>query len=261
MGALHEGHLSLVDRAREACGCVVMSIFVNPLQFGPGEDFERYPRDLDADVERARRRGVDLLFCPDTETLYPDGEPATYIDMHRLTDTLCGAKRPGHFRGVMTVVGKLLNIVQPDVAVFGRKDIQQLVIIERMVRDLDMPVEIVAAPTVREADGLAMSSRNAYLSRREREEALRLHRSLREARARIEDGERESAAIVGAMADRLRGDLVRVDYVSVVRYEDLAEIDRLGAKNVIAVAAFVGATRLIDNMIVEITDDGPAFFL
>jgi pantoate--beta-alanine ligase len=261
MGGLHEGHLSLVDRAKEMSDRVVMSIFVNPTQFGPGEDFERYPRDLVTDRELAETRGVDLLFTPETETLYPDGDPLTYIDMHRLPEPLCGASRPGHFQGVMTIVAKLLNLVRPDLAVLGQKDIQQLVVIKRMVRDLDIPVEIVEGSTVRETDGLAMSSRNRYLRGDERKEALRLYRSLERAREIIEDGERESGRILREMDDVLRGGSLKVDYISVVRFDDLQEIARIEEKVIIAVAAFAGATRLIDNMIVDFEDDCPFFSL
>ncbi len=259
MGYLHEGHLSLVDLAAELSDKVVMSIFVNPIQFGPDEDFKRYPRDLSRDMDLASRRGVDIIFRPDVEAIYPDGDPLTYVDMHRIPATLCGASRPGHFRGVMTVVAKLLNLVEPDVAVFGQKDIQQLIIIERMVRDLNFPVEIVAGPIVREEDGLAMSSRNSYLNDDERRDAGRLYRSLMVGKERIESGQRESRSIIREMEEVLRGERVRIDYVSIVRYHDLMETERLEGKVVVAVAAFVGKTRLIDNFIAEITDDGIDF--
>ncbi|NIP78485.1 MAG: pantoate--beta-alanine ligase, partial [Gemmatimonadetes bacterium] len=178
MGALHEGHLALVDRARELTGFVVVSVFVNPTQFGPGEDFDAYPRDLERDAEHAAARGVDLLYAPPTSEVYPDGELGVKVVPGPLADRLCGLSRPGHFEGVLTVVAKLFGMVQPDVAVFGQKDYQQAVLIRRMVRDLDMPVRIEVAPIVREADGLALSSRNAYLSPSERERARSLSRGL-----------------------------------------------------------------------------------
>ncbi len=259
MGFLHEGHLSLVDLARERSDTVVMSIFVNPTQFGPGEDYDRYPRDLERDMELAGDRGVDVIFCPDVEVMYPDKETLAYIDMARLPDFLCGARRPGHFRGVMTVVAKLFHLVEPDVAVFGRKDIQQYIIIERMVRDLDFPVEIVEGQTVREEDGLAMSSRNIYLGKEERREALRLHHSLLKAAEMIGSGERRSSRIKSAMEEILRGRSLKVDYVSIARYTDLDEVDRIEDRTIVAVAAFLGTTRLIDNLIVEINDHGPVF--
>jgi pantoate--beta-alanine ligase len=259
MGYLHEGHLSLVDLAAERSDTVVMSIFVNPTQFGPDEDFNRYPRYLSRDMDLASRRGVDIVFRPEVEVIYPDGEPLTYVDMHRIPTTLCGASRPGHFRGVMTVVAKLLNLVDPDVAVFGQKDIQQLIVIERMVRDLNFPVEIVSGPIVREEDGLAMSSRNSYLSDDERRDAQLLYRSLQAAKKRVDRGERESRPVILEMEEVLQGETIRIDYVSIVQYHDLRELDRIDGKVIIAVAAFAGNTRLIDNMLVEITDDGIVF--
>jgi pantoate--beta-alanine ligase len=259
MGCLHEGHLSLVDIAGESCDVVVMSIFVNPTQFGPGEDLERYPRDLDSDLLMAEERGVGLVFHPEVSTMYPGGDTLAYIDMPGLTGVLCGASRPGHFRGVMTVVAKLLNIVKPDLAVFGQKDIQQLVVIKRMVRDLNFPVKIVSGPIVRERDGLAMSSRNKYLDGDERVEALRLYRSLLKAKELILDGERISNNILTPMTGILSGKGVRLDYAAIVRYDDLEPMDIIGGRAIIAVAAYVGSTRLIDNLIVEISDDGPSF--
>jgi len=259
MGYLHEGHLSLVDLAKVNSEVVVMSIFVNPTQFGPSEDYKTYPRDPENDLRLASKRGVDIAFCPDVETMYPGGDPLTYVDMDRLPDNLCGASRPGHFRGVMTVVTKLLNIVEPDVAVFGQKDIQQLIVIERMVDDLNLPVEIVTGPTVREENGLAMSSRNQYLAGDEKEEATRLYRSLSRGMELIRGGERKSEVILSAMKEVLRGKTIKVDYISIVSYRELKAIDVIIEKSIVAVAAFVGRTRLIDNFIVELTDDGPIF--
>jgi len=195
MGALHEGHLTLARRARET-GYVVMSIFVNPTQFSPGEDYGAYPRDMEADLARAEREGVDLVFAPEVEEMYPPGD-STFVEVTgSLTKGLCAPFRPGHFRGVTTIVAKLLNIVQPDRAYFGEKDFQQLQVVKRMVRDLRVPVEIVGVPTVREADGLAMSSRNAYLSPREREASRVLNQALREAQGLVARGERDADAIV-----------------------------------------------------------------
>jgi pantoate--beta-alanine ligase len=259
MGYLHEGHLSLVDLAKVSSDIVVMSIFVNPTQFGPSEDYKTYPRDPDNDLKLAGERGVDIAFSPDVETMYPRGDSLTYVDMDRLPDNLCGASRPGHFRGVMTVVTKLLNIVAPDVAVFGQKDIQQLIVIERMVKELNLPVEIVTGPTVREEDGLAMSSRNQYLAGDEREEATRLYRSLLRGMELIEGGERTTEVILTAMKEILSGKNIEVDYISIVSYRELKAIDVIIEKSIVAVAAFVGRTRLIDNFIVELTDDGPVF--
>jgi pantoate--beta-alanine ligase len=259
MGYLHEGHLSLVDLARQKSDIVVMSIFVNPTQFGPGEDYDQYPRDMELDSKLAKDRGVDIIFCPEVDVIYPDGDTLAYIDMLRLPDFLCGARRPDHFRGVMTVVAKLFNLVEPDVAVFGRKDIQQFIIIERMVRDLDFPVEMLEGSTVREEDGLAMSSRNKYLGKEERREALRLHNSLLEAKKLISGGERNSLNIKRAMENILKGRSLKVDYVSIAKYADLEEVDIVEDRTIIAVAAFLGRTRLIDNLIVEINENGPVF--
>ena len=261
MGYLHEGHLSLVDLARERSRLVVMSIFVNPIQFGPGEDYARYPRDLSSDLRRAEAGGVDIVFHPGEDLMYPEGVPLTYIDMEQLTEGLCGASRPGHFRGVLTVVAKLLHLVEPDIAVFGQKDIQQLIVVERMVRDLDFPVEIVRGPIVREEDGLAMSSRNRYLDKAERKEARRLYRSLRRGKELIRQGERESERLIEAMRRALAGPAVRVDYLSIVDFSTLKPVERINGKTIVAVAAYVGLTRLIDNFIVEFLDDGPTFTL
>ncbi len=251
MGYLHEGHLALVDAARAAVapdGLVVMSLFVNPLQFGPGEDLERYPRDLPRDARLAAERGVDLLFAPTTEEMYPAGAPQVQVVPGTMADRLCGAFRPGHFQGVLTVVAKLFHLVQPDVAVFGRKDFQQAVLIRRMVRDLDFPIEIVAAPTVRERDGLALSSRNVYLSPPDRQAALALSRALGAARAAFAAGQREPAALLQAAQGVLASEpRVRVQYLELVDSETLEAVERVDAGSVLAVAAHVGPTRLIDN--------------
>lgn len=251
MGYLHEGHLTLVDAARAsvgAAGFVVMSVFVNPLQFGTGEDLERYPRDLPHDAGLAAGRGVDLLFSPTTDQMYPAGEPQVQVVPGDMADRLCGAFRPGHFRGVLTVVAKLFNLVQPDVAIFGRKDFQQAVLIRRMVRDLDYPIEIVVAPTVREGDGLALSSRNVYLSPPDREAALALARALSDARAAYARGERAAGSLLaGARAVLEAEPRLRVQYLELVDPETLEPVERADGRSVLAVAAYLGSTRLIDN--------------
>jgi pantoate--beta-alanine ligase len=249
MGYLHEGHLSLVDRARELADRVVLSIFVNPLQFGPQEDLDRYPRDLERDVELATGRGVDLIFAPDVREMYPGGEPIVRVVPGRLAETLCGAYRPGHFEGVLTVVAKLFGIVRPDVAVFGQKDFQQAVLIRRMVADLDLGIEIDVAPIVREPDGLAMSSRNVYLSPEERESALGLYRGLTRAAEAFAAGERDVERLRRLVHEELARPGVRVQYVEVVDPETLQPTQPASPGNVLAVAAFVGQTRLIDNVI------------
>lgn len=252
MGYLHDGHLALVRRAREESGFVVVSIFVNPLQFGPTEDFERYPRDEARDFAMLEEAGVDLVFAPPVEEMYP-GEPLTTVHVRQLTEGLCGAKRPGHFDGVATVVAKLFNIVQPDRAYFGEKDYQQAKVVQRMVRDLDFPVEIVPVRTVREADGLAMSSRNAYLSERERSVAPCLFRALVEAAERYERGERRARELERYVLDYLRayaGD-VEVEYVEARDAETLAAIEYVTRPAILAVAARIGRARLIDHVVLE----------
>jgi len=251
MGALHAGHQSLIRRAREECGFVVVTLFVNPTQFGPNEDLSRYPRDLDGDARASASAGADLLFAPPPEEVYPPGY-ATAVTVEGLTAGLCGRSRPTHFRGVATVVAKLFNMVQPDRAYFGEKDYQQLQVIRRMARDLDFPVEIVPCPIVREPDGLAMSSRNRYLSPEERQAALGLSQGLGAAEALFEQGERDAAALMGAVRAVLEADsLVRMDYVELVDADSLAPQERVEAPALLAVAAHVGATRLIDNTVLR----------
>lgn len=248
MGALHAGHLSLIQQARRECGCVVVSVFVNPTQFGPGEDFERYPRPFDDDAARCREAGVDLLFHPTTADMYPP-QFATCVDVAGLSEVWEGACRPGHFRGVATVVLKLLNVVRPDVAYFGRKDYQQQVLVRRMCRDLDLDVDIRVGPTVREADGLALSSRNRYLTPAERQSALSLYRSLKLAEQRLLGGERNLAAVRASMRQLLEATPhVRVDYATVAHPETLEELDTPQPAMIALVAARVGTTRLIDNL-------------
>jgi len=250
MGALHEGHLSLMWRARSECGYVVVSIFVNPTQFGPGEDFQKYPRDLGADVQRVGEVGVDLAFAPEVETMYPPGD-STFVEVTgTLVEGMCAPHRPGHFRGVTTVCARLFNIVGADRAYFGEKDYQQIQIVKRMARDLKFPLEIVPVPTVREADGLAMSSRNAYLSAEERKAAAVLYRALSQARERFAKGERVAAVLVGAAQGVIESQpIVQVQYIELRDAETLAQVDRIERPAVLAVAAFVGKTRLIDNVV------------
>ena len=249
MGYLHEGHLSLVDRARAIGDLVVMSIFVNPLQFGPSEDLARYPRDLAKDSTLAEQRGVDLLFVPTDEEMYPGGRPAVTVIANELTTRMEGAYRPGHFEGVLTVVAKLFNIVQPDSAVFGQKDFQQCVVVARMCADLNLAIDIEIVPTAREADGLALSSRNVYLSPAERQSALRLSQALFAARARFTAGERAASVLLAeARAVLQRADGVRVQYVELVDPRTLEAVQQANAQSVMAVAALIGKTRLIDNV-------------
>lgn len=252
MGYLHEGHLTLARRARECCEAVIMSIFVNPTQFGPQEDFERYPRDLERDLKLAGEVGVDAVFAPEVAEMYPPGY-ATYVEVEGLTAILCGASRPGHFRGVATVVTKLFNIVQPDRAFFGQKDYQQAVVIQRLVQDLNIPVEIITVPTVREPDGLALSSRNKYLNAEERKQALSLYRALKLGEKMILSGERRVEVVQQAMAREISSQpLARIDYVSINDAETLKPLEEIGGKVLLAVAVWIGKTRLIDNLVVEV---------
>ena len=249
MGALHEGHLSLVRAAKAACDMVTVSIFVNPLQFGPHEDLAKYPRDFEGDSKRLGAEGVDCLFAPSVQEMYPESS-TTYVEVEGLSQRLCGGSRPGHFRGVATVVAKLFHIVEADKAFFGQKDAAQVAVLRRMVRDLNFPVEIVVCPIVREPDGLAMSSRNGYLNPQERKSALQLYRSLNEVQRRFEQGERNPANLIEAGKQVLAQDPgVRLDYLSIVDPETLEPVRRLTGKNLVAVAALVGSTRLIDNVV------------
>ncbi len=250
MGYLHEGHLSLVDISKKESEFQVMSIFVNRMQFNDPGDFNSYPVDLDRDFRLAEERGVDLVFVPDEKEMYQDR--LVYVDIEKMTEFLCGYARPGHFRGVLTVVSKLFNIVQPHVSVFGQKDIQQGVSIEKMVKDLDFPVNIILGPIIREESGLAMSSRNKHLSDDERSRAVVLYESLQKAEELIRAGETAESKLVPAMTDIISpGNPTKIDYVSLVSYHDLHPVSRLEDKNVLAVAAYFGDTRLIDNMIIE----------
>ncbi len=251
MGALHEGHRSLIRAAREVSDRVVVSLFVNPTQFGPGEDFERYPRPLEADLQACREEGVDLVWTPSVEDIYPS-EEATRVTVHRLTDGLCGPHRPGHFEGVATVVAKLFNVVLPDVAVFGQKDAQQAAVIRRMVRDLLLPIEIRVCPIVREPDGLALSSRNVYLSPAQREQARSLSAALFAAREAVAAGQRDADSLRVMIRDRIAGaGPCTIDYVDVVDAERLEPLTTLRGRCLIAVAVRIGGTRLIDNVLVD----------
>jgi pantoate--beta-alanine ligase len=248
MGALHDGHLSLVTTACEECEFVVATIFVNPTQFGPHEDLDRYPRPRENDLDACRRRGVDLVFEPAAETVYPESF-STYVEMEGLSDVLESKFRPGHFRGVATVVLKLLNIVQPDLAYFGRKDYQQQTLVRRMCTDLELPVDVRICPTVREADGLALSSRNRYLSPSDREKALSLSQSLMLAKRRLSAGETDVAAVRQAMLAHLESvPGVDIDYATVADAVTLEELTTPRTEMVALVAAHVGGTRLIDNL-------------
>lgn len=251
MGYLHEGHKSLIDAARKDNDRVVVSIFVNPMQFGPNEDLASYPRDLDKDANLCREAGVDLIFHPDAEEMYEPGF-CSYVDMDGLTTELCGKSRPTHFRGVQTVVLKLFHIVTPDRAYFGQKDAQQLAVIRRMVRDLNVGIEIIGCPIIREADGLAKSSRNTYLNDAERQAALVLSRSLNVGKALAESGETNAQVIREAVKNEIEKEpMAKIDYVDVVDFDTITPIDTLQGSVLVAIAVFIGKTRLIDNFIVE----------
>ncbi len=253
MGALHDGHYSLIRAARSECDFVVVSIFVNPTQFAPGEDYLRYPRALPADLAGCEARGVGAVFAPETREMYP-GVPTTTVRVGALSEVLCGAHRPGHFDGVCTVVCKLLNIVAPDAAYFGAKDHQQAVVVRKMVADLNLPVRIVVCPTVREADGLAISSRNARLSPEERRQAGALHASLRQAERMIRCGQRDPATVKAAMRERLRRQAPdgEVEYVEIVDPDGLRGVEEIASSVVVAVAVRFASARLIDNIRVDL---------
>lgn len=252
MGSLHEGHLSLVGESKKRAAATAVSIFVNPAQFGPKEDYKKYPRDFARDSALLEKEGVDAVFFPTADEMYPRGYK-TYITVQDLEDRLCGKSRPGHFRGVATVVLKLFNIVEPDLAFFGWKDAQQVIILRRMAADLNLGIEIVACPLVRETDGLAMSSRNAYLSRDEREAALVLSRSLAEAEKLIGAGERDAGRLIGAIRKMIEtARLARLDYVEITDMTELRPLSKLEGEVLVALAVYVGTTRLIDNIRVRV---------
>jgi pantoate--beta-alanine ligase len=251
MGALHEGHLTLMREAKQRADLVVASIFVNPTQFGPHEDFSNYPREKESDCQKAKNAGVDAIFYPAPTEMYPDGY-ATYIHVEGITAKLCGLTRPGHFKGVATVVAKLLNIVKPDIAVFGQKDAQQVLVLKRMVQDLNMDVKIAVLPIQRHDDGLALSSRNQYLSADERKAALVLSRSLNLAKQAVENGMRD----IAQLQDKVRAEIVseplaNIDYIEIYSYPALQEIKVLNGSALLALAVKIGQTRLIDNLILE----------
>jgi pantoate--beta-alanine ligase len=250
MGALHEGHLSLVRAAKAECDIAAVSIFVNPTQFGPNEDFSKYPRSFEQDCALLEREGVDLIFAPTVDDMYPAGA-STFVLVEGVSDRLDGASRPGHFRGVTTVVSKLFHIVCPHKAFFGQKDAAQVAVLRKMVRDLNCPLQLVVCPIVREADGLAMSSRNRYLSEKERQQALVLHRALGEVEKRAAAGETKSSALIEAARSVIASEpAVRIDYVAIVDPDTLIDISDVRGGALVAVAAFVGTTRLIDNALI-----------
>jgi len=252
MGYLHEGHLTLMRKAAEKTDFVVASIFVNPLQFGIGEDFEEYPRDLERDIRLAESAGVSLMFTPGVTEMYPGGY-GTAVEVGNLTDKLCGKSRPGHFRGVTTVVTKLFNIVEPDIAFFGQKDAQQAVVLKKMAADLNMNLEIEVVPIVRETDGLAMSSRNKYLSPEERKAALVLSQGLELAQNLVGAGARNTADLKSEITNFIiREPRARIDYVEILSFPGLKETENMDGQMIIALAVFIGDTRLIDNMVLEV---------
>jgi len=249
MGYLHEGHLSLARESIRKAGVTVVSIFVNPAQFGPREDFKEYPRDLNRDSEVLEKEGVDYLFVPEADEMYPQGYK-TYVEVCDLQDKLCGRSRPGHFRGVCTVVLKLFNIINPDISYFGQKDYQQAIILKRMVKELNLEVKIEVLPIIREEDGLALSSRNKYLTQEERKAALVLSKSLKEAKSVVEKGQRDPAAIIKAMKEIIgREPLAKIDYVEIVDMDNLDPVARIEKEALVALAVFIGKVRLIDNTI------------
>lgn len=251
MGYLHEGHLSLMEEGRRRVDLLIISIFVNPTQFGKGEDYQKYPRDLESDKGLARKVGVDVIFAPKTSLMYPSGYQ-TWVEVTEVTKNLCGASRPGHFSGVTTVVAKLFNIIEPHIALFGEKDFQQLVTIKQMVADLNFDIEIVGMPTVREKDGLALSSRNTYLSPPERAAALSLSRSLRRARELIASGERSAPRIIQEVKATIgREKLIDIDYIKICDIDNLKVLRKIDQRAVLALAVKLEKTRLIDNCILE----------
>ena len=254
MGAFHRGHISLIERAVKDCDFVVVSIFINPTQFGHGEDFEKYPRDFDADIEACRKAGVDLVFAPSTEQMYA-AENLTWVNVEKLTDTLCGQFRPGHFRGVTTVCAKLFNIVQPDIAFFGRKDAQQAIVIKRMVADLNMPLKFVICPTIRDTDGLALSSRNQYLTEQQRKDATLIYKSLQECEKMLKAGVTSTKEVITQMRSILyQAPSINIEYVGIVDAETLQHLDHITGKILAAIAVKIGPARLIDNILVDVSE-------
>jgi pantoate--beta-alanine ligase len=251
MGALHIGHIALIERAVKECNYVVVSIFVNPTQFCPGEDLEKYPRPLEADLEICKKAGVDLVFTPTTEQMYGTAS-LTWVTVEKLTEPLCGRFRPGHFRGVTTVCAKLFNIVQPDIAYFGQKDGQQAIVIKKMVLDLNMPMEIVVCPTVREPDGLAVSSRNQYLTAQQKKDATLIYKSLQNCKEMVEEGIADTKSITTQMSEILnQAPSIKIEYVSILDAESLQEINSVDRQVLAAVAVRIGRARLIDNILLD----------
>lgn len=249
MGYFHNGHLSLMSEGRRRGDCLIISIYVNPTQFGPGEDFERYPRDFERDRRLAEDVGVDIIFCPENSEMYPPNFQS-FVNVERVTENLCGLSRPGHFKGVTTVCAKLFNIVKPHVTIFGKKDFQQLTVIKRMVQDLNMDLEVIGMPTVREHDGLAMSSRNVYLAERERDSALSLSRSLALAKEMYDKGERKTFTILERISAFIEGHPhTGIDYAKICNTTTLEDIEYLEEESVLALAVRVSSTRLIDNYV------------
>lgn len=253
MGALHEGHASLIEAARAACGFVVVSIFVNPTQFGPNEDFEKYPRTLEADAVLCESKGADLIFAPSAEAMYPRPQLA-WVDVSELTDSLCGASRPGHFRGVTTVCTKLFGIVRPDIAFFGQKDAQQALVICRMVQDLNLPLEIRVCPIVRASDGLALSSRNKYLTGEQRQQALCLYKALNLCRQKVIAGVRLASELIAEMQAVIEAHGGIIDYIAIVDTETLKPLEVIDRGALVALAVYVGPVRLIDNFRIDLND-------
>jgi pantoate--beta-alanine ligase len=251
MGALHKGHISLIEAAKKNCDFVVVSIFVNPTQFGPNEDFKKYPRPIKADLKMCRKAGINVVFAPTPDEMYP-AQNLTWIDVEKISEPLCGKFRPGHFRGVATICAKLFNIVTPDIAYFGRKDAQQAIVIKRMVVDLNMPLKIVVCPTVREKNGLAMSSRNQYLTTQQKEDAALIYKSLQKCRRMIKQRETNAKKIIAEMRKILKKiPFVEIQYISIVDAKTLQNINRVEGKVLAAVAVKIGSTRLIDNILIE----------
>jgi pantoate--beta-alanine ligase len=253
MGALHIGHISLIEAAVKRCEFVVVGIFVNPTQFGPGEDFEKYPRPLDADLEICKKAGIDVVFAPAQEQMY-GAENLTWINVEKLTEQLCGQSRPVHFRGVTTVCAKLFNIVEPDIAFFGQKDGQQAIVIKRMVADLNMPLEIAICPTIREPDGLAVSSRNKYLTKQQKKDATLIYKSLQKCREMIDARVTDSETIIAEMRKILsQAPSIKIEYISIVDAETLQTTDLIARQVLAAVAVRIGSARLIDNILVDVS--------
>jgi len=253
MGYLHEGHASLIDASHRDNDRTVVSDFVNPMQFGPAEDFDKYPRSLQADTAYCEQLGADLVFVPSPQEMYPN-EQLTWVNTEKLTDGLCGASRPGHFRGVSTVCAKLFNIVAADIAYFGQKDAQQSAVIERMVRDLNMPLTICVCPIIREDDGLAMSSRNRYLSTDERRRALCLFQALTLCRRKIAEGQLSTAPLIEAMKEIIERNQGRIDYISIVNPQTLEPLEKIERHALILLAVYIGNTRLIDNFVIDLNN-------